>query len=244
MDPHNHSQKPAGELAQCLPAAGHRPRFPLSLGSRRSLKAAAVRGVTARLAARRDGGGEEGTQPLSGGPRAGDARVPAGALRGPRPTRAGPSHAGAAALLPVPGAGIQAGTHPGRTHRRPHPPQPRTHRGRRSRRTARFPAAAAAPGGPSAAPWPWLAMPGPGPGGGWERPPRRARAPRRPPAAAPAPSWAASARAPVPHSCRPARSCRRSCRRRGCRACAGAGPRAQRALWPERPAGGPQRRGR
>lgn len=44
-------------------------------------------------------------------------------------------------------------------------------------------------------------------GGGGECPPRCARIPRRPPAeaAAPAPSWEASARAPVPHSCHPAR---------------------------------------
>lgn len=201
------------------------------------------------------------------------------------PGPAPPSHAGAAAPLPVPGAGIQAGTHPGphpsrpRTHSRRHPlgpvpprgaptptriqpgPTPtrtghdprrarpaRTYPGRRSRRIACSPVAAAAPGRPFAAPWPWPrccppAMPGPGP----ERPPRRARAPRRLLAArGPAPSWAASARAPVPHSCRRARLRRRRrwCLRRGRRACAGAGPGAHGALWPARPAGGPQRRGR
>lgn len=182
MDPHNHSLKPAGQLAQCLPAAGHRPRFPLSLGSRDLSRR---RRVTARHADGRDGGRGGGDTAIVRGAAGWRRPGPRRCTPGPAPHPSGTKPRRRRSTPPCPRRWHPGRRPPGRTHQGPrpppppraHPPQPRTHRRRRSRRTARFPAAAAAPGGPSAAPRPWqrrrpLAMPGPGPGGGWERPPR------------------------------------------------------------------------
>lgn len=184
--------------------------------------------------------------------------------RGWHPGRHPPRAAPIPAPHPLSPAPTRARASQGRTHPAPHPAWPRTHADRP--RPWAHPPGPHLPGAPQSA---HLVFPGrcsssrtalrrslamaamlaardagPGP----ERPPRRARAPRRLPAArGPAPSWAASVRAPVPHSCRRARLRRRRrrwCLRRGRRACAGAGPGAHGALWPARPAGGPQRRGR
>lgn len=94
---------------------------------------------------------------------------------GPAPTP-GPIHLGRARAGPH----LRGAHPPGRTHRGPHPPWPRAHAvrtypGRRSPRSARSPAAAAAPGRPSAAPWPWQRcrppeMPEPGRGRGVSTP--------------------------------------------------------------------------
>lgn len=162
--------------------------------------------VTARPGARVGGRGR-GHTAAGPGPRARDLRSPQ-VHAGPHPTRAGtrlraraPGHAGAIAPFPVPGRASRPAPTRAASNRlaptRPHlPGAPQSAQcafpGRcSSSRTAlcRSVAMAARP---------------PPPRGRAGRALRRARAPRRPPAAAaPAPSRAASAGARVPHSWRP-----------------------------------------
>ena len=201
------------------------------------------RRVTRHAAWGRGGGDRAGGRGLAG---SGPAPHPSGS-QAPRP--APPSPAGAATPLPGPGLASRPAPGPGRSRPGPHPRGPtaprraqpaRTYPGRRSRRSARSPAAAAARARPSAAPWPWprrrvgsarsAAL---GPHAGRPLPPPLRHPGRLSPRAG-------SAFLPP---ARPRRR-RRSPRRRGRRACAGAGPGAHGALWPARPAGGPQRRGR
>lgn len=214
VEPHTHAQRPAARLSVPSLQPVARRDFLFLCGApgfarrRRSAGDSETRslGEGRRRHSRRPGA--VGGQAMSG-----SRQVPSG----PRPTRAGtrlrcprppPPQAGAAAPLPDPGAGIQAGTHPG-----PHPlgPSPtraghypaRTHPDPQLPRAQ--PAAPHLPGAPQSAQRAFAgrcsssstafrrslamaALPPPATPGG-ERPPRRARAPRRPPAAAaPAPS--------------------------------------------------------